>query len=154
MPEAPRTSVIRSVTVSRMADPISIRLPQATLDALKERAELERIAPRTLAQRMIEEGLRLAQHPMITFVDGPAGRRARMVPIGIDVWQLVEMVQSEGGDADEVAEAMNYPRWAVDAALAYHREYPAEIDQMIADNRRALEQGHAEWLAARSAEPA
>jgi uncharacterized protein (DUF433 family) len=133
-----------------MADPISIRLPQTTLDGLKAIAERERLPVRTLVQRMVEEGLRAVEHPFINFVDGPAGRRARMIPVGIDVWQLIEMVQAEGGDAATVAEWMEFPTWAVDAALAYYRAYPEEIDRMISENRRALDEGHREWVAAQA----
>ena len=40
------------------------------------------LAPRTLAQRYVEEGLRMDEHPLVRFVDGPAGRRARLVGPG------------------------------------------------------------------------
>jgi hypothetical protein len=41
-----------------------------------------------LAEEMIDEGLRLRKHPLVTFRDGPSGRRAALVG-GPDIWELV-----------------------------------------------------------------
>ena len=61
-----------------MSQPLSLRLPDATLDRLGDRTRSRNVAPRTLAQRYVEEGLRTDEHPLIRFVDGPAGRRPRL----------------------------------------------------------------------------
>src|SRR3954469_584466 len=52
---------------------------------------------RTLAQRYVEEGLRMDEHPLVRFVDGPAGRRARLVGTGMDVWGGVLVGRGEHG---------------------------------------------------------
>src|SRR5450755_2122296 len=66
-----------------MAQPLSLRLPDATVERLGARARRRSIAPRTLAQRYVEEGPRTDEHPLIRFVDGPAGRRARLLGSGL-----------------------------------------------------------------------
>ena len=61
------------------ATPLSIRLPERTIGRLADRAGRSSMAPRTLAQRYVEEGLRMDDHPLVRYADGPAGRRARLI---------------------------------------------------------------------------
>ncbi|HET9125293.1 MAG TPA: hypothetical protein VFN65_10450 [Solirubrobacteraceae bacterium] len=67
------------------ANPLSLRLGEATIERLGSQARRVHIPPRTLARRYVEEGLRMDEHPLVRFVDGPAGRRARLVGTGKDV---------------------------------------------------------------------
>jgi hypothetical protein len=69
-------------TMCYMAHPLSVRLNDATIVRLGRHAQRAHLAPRTLAQRYVEEGLRMDEHPLIRFADGPAGRRARLVGTG------------------------------------------------------------------------
>src|ERR1700733_13936103 len=73
-----QVGVVMCATLRYMSQPLSLRLPEATLDRLDARARSRSVAPRTLAQRYVEEGLRTDEHPLIRFVDGPAGRRPRL----------------------------------------------------------------------------
>src|SRR5262249_16814332 len=84
--------VARCATMRYMSQPLSLRLPAATVQRLGARARHRRIAPRTLAQRYVEEGLRMDEHPLIRFVDGPAGRDARLVGSRLAVWQTIDVV--------------------------------------------------------------
>src|ERR1700693_4745895 len=43
--------------------------------------------------RLVDEALRIREHPLITFKDGPAGRRARLVG-GPDVWEVIGAIRS------------------------------------------------------------
>src|ERR1700758_2482028 len=43
--------------------------------------------------RLVDEALRTREHPLITFKDGPAGRRARLVG-GPDVWEVIGAIRS------------------------------------------------------------
>jgi hypothetical protein len=58
-----------------MAAPLSIRFDPALLDRLRRRA---RSVPggsvSWLAQRLVDEGLRMAEHPGVIFKNGPSGR--------------------------------------------------------------------------------
>jgi hypothetical protein len=53
-----------------MSQPLSVRLNDATLSCLGARARRVHLPPRTLAQRYVEEGLRMDEHPLIRFADG------------------------------------------------------------------------------------
>lgn len=45
------------------------------------------------SNRLVDEALRMHEHPLITFKDGPAGRSARLVG-GPDVWEVTGAVRS------------------------------------------------------------
>ena len=94
-----------------MSQPLSLRLPEATVERLGARARHRRVAPSTLAQRYVEEGLRMDDHPLVRFADGPAGRRARLVGSGLDVWEIMDVVRDNSGDLAAVA-ASSSCRWA------------------------------------------
>jgi hypothetical protein len=56
-----------------MSHQLSVRLNDATIARLGERAQRAHIAPHTLAQRYVEEGLRLDEHPIIRFAGALPG---------------------------------------------------------------------------------
>ncbi len=85
-----------------MTQPLSVRLNDATIKRLGVRARRIHLPPGTLAQRYVEEGLWMDEHPLIRFADGPAGRRARLTGTGKDVWEIILVVRDNGGDAAEV----------------------------------------------------
>jgi len=126
---------------------LSIRLPELTVGRLGDRAGRLRMAPRTLAQRYVEEGLRMDDHPLVRYADGPAGRRARLVG-GPDVWEVISVAHDNDGDLQATAAYMELPLGLVQAAAAYYGAYQQEIDDWIERNRREAEEAHAAFLAA------
>ncbi len=131
--------------------PLHLRLPESTVERLGVRAQRMQLSPRELAQRYVEEGLRADEHPLVRFVDGPAGRRARLVGIGCDIWELVAAVRDNDGDIAETAEFLELPVGVVQAAVAYCDAYPDEIDGWIASNEQGTAEAHAAWLAGQGA---
>ena len=130
---------------------MSLRLTEATIERLGSRAKRVRMPPRTLAQRYVEEGLRMDEHPLVRFVDGPAGRRARLTGTGKDVWEVIATVRDGNNDLQEAAEYLRLPLGLVQAAVAYYGAYTDEVDELIADNERMAEEAHAGWLAGQAA---
>jgi len=129
------------------AQPLSIRLPERTVDRLADRAGRSNMPSRTLAQRYVEEGLRMDEHPLICFADGPAGRRARLLG-GPDVWEAIAVAKDNGGDLAETAAYLEIPLGRAQAAAAYYAAHPEEIDERIERNRREAQDAHAAFLAA------
>lgn len=129
-----------------MSEHFSLRLPSGTADRLRRHADRTSLAPRTLAQRYIEEGLRRDDHPLIRFADGPAGRRAALVR-GPDVWEIINVVRANANDVKEAAEYLALPVEAVQAAVTYYGEFPTEIDEWIASNDAEFERGLAAYEA-------
>jgi len=91
------------------------------------------------ANRLVDEGLRMAEHPGIVFQDGPTGRRASLAT-GPDVWEVVRAVRSarnaEPDLAEDpllalVAENAGIPLRLVRTAVHYWAAYPDEIGTEI-----------------------
>jgi uncharacterized protein (DUF433 family) len=144
-------AVLRRATMNYMSQPLSVRLNDATITRLGARARRVHLPPRTLAQRYVEEGLRMDEHPLIRFADGPAGRRARLLGTGKDVWEVIAVVRDNEGDAAESARYLEIPLGLVQAAIAYYGAYTAEIDQQIEANEQETAEAHAAYLAGQAA---
>jgi uncharacterized protein (DUF433 family) len=138
-------------TVRYVSQPLSLRLPDTTVERLGVSARRLRLPPRTLAQRYVEEGLRMDEHPLVRFVEGPAGRRARLAGSGLDVWEVIAAVRDNAGAERSTAEYLGIPLGLVQAAVAYYGAYTAEIDEWIELNARESQQAHAAWLAGQAA---
>jgi hypothetical protein len=78
---------------------------------------------------------------MITFRDGPLGRRAGVIG-GPDVWEIVMWIDEAGG-ADDLIGDQIITRPQAAAALAYRAAHPGEIQARI-------NQHHADAAAASS----
>lgn len=135
-----------------MSSPLSIRFDPAILERLRKRARsVPGATPSGLAERLVDEGLRMAEHPGIVFKDGPTGRRAAL-SLGPDVWEVAKMVREldERGERaiEAAAELLNLPAERVRQALHYYGTYPGEIDAEVAmadqESRTAEEAWQAE----------
>ena len=112
---------------------VSVRLDDRLAERLRLRA---RAAGETLSDRLrryAEEGARRDEHPLITFRDGPTGRRAGVIG-GPDVWEIVMWIHDLGQVDDAAGDLISdraITRAQVDAALAYRAAYPEEIQARI-----------------------
>jgi hypothetical protein len=134
-----------------MSTPLSIRFDQRLLQRLRRRAQASPGAtPSGLAQRLVDEGLRMAEHPGIVFKEGPSGRRAA-VAFGPDVWELVkflrEIDERGSGAVDAAAEVLGLPEDRVRIAMHYYSAYPDEIEAEIAQADEASRAAEAAWRA-------
>jgi hypothetical protein len=112
---------------------ISVRLDDRLAQKLKLSATA---AGETLSDRLrryAEEGARRDEHPMITFRDGPTGRRAGLTT-GPDVWEIAMWIDDLSGVKDPartLAREGVVTRAQIDAALRYRAAYPDEIQARI-----------------------
>jgi len=90
-------------------------------------------------------------HPLVRFAEGPAGRRARILGTGKDVWEVIAVVRDNGGDVAEAARYLEMPLGLVQAAVTYYGAYPDEIDQWIDLNEQEAADAHAAWTAGQAA---
>ena len=91
------------------------------------------------------------EHPLVRFVDGPSGRRARLVGTGIDVWEVISVVRDNGGDVRAAAAYLELSVGLVQAAVSYYGSYTEEVDEWIELNARESEDAHAAWVAGQAA---
>jgi hypothetical protein len=134
--------------------PSSVRFEPRVLERLSAFVAVHReLTLSSATSRLVDEALRAHEHPLITFKDGPAGRRARVVG-GPDVWEVVGAVRSVreaepelAGDAvlTVVAETSGVPVPFLRAALAYWGDYPEEVDAFLDRSRAEAVQAQAAW---------
>jgi hypothetical protein len=132
-----------------MTTPRSIRFDDAVLARLRQQAAAEVGSNvSALAHRLVDEGLRMAEHPGIIFKPGPSGRRAALA-YGPDVWEVVKFLREidERGPAALVAAAGVF---AVDvgritSAISYFGDYGSEIDEEIEAAEAASVRAERTW---------
>jgi len=112
---------------------VSVRLDEDLAARLRRRA---RAAGESMSDRLrlyAEEGARRDEHPLITFRDGPAGRRAGLVG-GPDVWEVALWLEDAAGDANAestLVEEGLLTRGQLDAARRYIAAFPDEVAARI-----------------------
>ena len=101
-----------------------------------------------LAERLVEEGLRMDLHPGIVFRDGPTGRRAGLAS-GPDVWELVRFVRAQPtrGEAAVKSDTRHLGLTAaqVETALRYYADHPDEIEGRIRLDEEEAERAESSW---------
>ena len=132
-----------------MTTPLSIRFTPSLLARLRQRASaMPGASAAGLAQRLIDEGLRMADHPGVIFKDGPSGRRAALA-YGPDVWEVIKFLREvdERGPAaiDAAAEVFAVDANRIAAAISYYGNYSDEIDAEIAEADEASALAEAAW---------
>jgi hypothetical protein len=132
-----------------MTTPLSIRFTPSLLARLRHRANATPGASVAgLAQRLIDEGLRMADHPGVIFKDGPSGRRAALA-CGPDVWEVIKFLREvdERGPAaiDAAAEVFAVDASRISTAISYYGDYCDEIGAEIAEADEASARAEAAW---------
>lgn len=126
-------------------DHFTLRLHPDVIRRLLRQAETTGLPKTLLAERYLDEGLRLAEHPGIVFRDGAGGRRPGLAGLGLDVWEIVETVQDEGGNLQAAALYLDISPSLVGAAQDYYADYPEEINEWIRRNLTAADDAEAAW---------
>jgi len=126
--------------------------PATTILArLRDRARLTGQRHTTLAERYLEEGVLMDEHPAIHFVDGPMGRRPAVIGARLDVWEIVQVLRDNDGDVAETAAYLEIEPRLVEAALRYYTDQRDEIDSWIARLEEGNRREEERWRAARQA---
>lgn len=132
-----------------MTTPLSIRFDPDLLARLRRHASaVAGASTSALAQRLIDEGLRMADHPGVIFKDGPSGRRAALA-YGPDVWEIVKFIHEvdERGPAalDAAAEVFAVEASRISTAISYYADYPDEIDAEVREAEEASARAEKAW---------
>lgn len=130
----------RGETVSR-----SFRFTSSLVESLQARARERGESANALAERLIDEGLRREQHPLIVFRDGAAGRRAAILGTRLDVWQVIETLRASSNSVAETAAYFEVPEPWVQAAVRYFAAYPDEVERFAERVKAAAEREHELW---------
>jgi len=132
-----------------MTTPLSIRFEPGLLARLRRRAQsVTGSSASALAQRLIDEGLRMADHPGVIFKDGPSGRRAALA-YGPDIWEIIKFLREvdERGAAalDAAAEVFATDAARIATAVSYYGDYRDEINAEITAADEASARAEEAW---------
>ncbi|MGI8411129.1 MAG: hypothetical protein ACR2LV_01015 [Solirubrobacteraceae bacterium] len=130
---------------------LSMRPSKRTLERLRTRARLLGEKHTVLAERYLEEGIRMDEHPGIHFIDGPGGRRPAVIGTGLDVWEVVMVAKDNEGSAKETAAYLEVDPRLIESALRYYGANRDEIDVWLAGVHEYNERAEAQWRAAQAA---
>jgi uncharacterized protein (DUF433 family) len=119
--------------------PFSIRLSQATDRFVTAEALRTKRSKGAVVEALTEEAGRMRRFPGIAFRGDESAREAWLIGTGLDVWEIIELLQDHGS-VERLLDETNIDRRAVELAQAYHATHPGEIDAAIAQNRRPLEE--------------
>jgi hypothetical protein len=112
----------------------SLRVDSEMLSRLEHESRRTGQSRSQLAKTLLDEGLRMEQHPGIVFRPGPAGRRPALAA-GPDVWEVARVLRALTGDRETVLrQASDLTELAVEQlriALRYYAEFRGEIDDWI-----------------------
>lgn len=119
--------------------PFSMRLSkrmEALVDREAKRTGRSRGA---IVEALADEALRMRLFPGIGFKGRDWDRRAWVMGTGLDVWQVVD-IYKDVGSVERMVEGWSVNERQIQLALNYYKMFPEEIDAMIADNKRPIEQ--------------
>lgn len=127
---------------------LSVRIADSTFQRLGERSEALDEPRSRLAERLLDEGLRIEEHPGIVFRPGPTGRRPALMN-GPDVWEVVGVLReldSSGEEAiEEAAELTGLDRESVRTAVRYYADHRDEVDVWIERARAEADRAEQAW---------
>lgn len=117
--------------------PFSVRLEEETERLVEAEARRTQRSKSAIVEAFTEETARTRRFPGIGFRGDDARRRAWVVGSGLDVWEIVHMLD-DFGSVDALVEETHLTPAQIRIALVYRDAYPEEVDHAIADNRRPI----------------
>lgn len=119
--------------------PFNVRLEEATEKVVEDEARRTRRSKSAVVEAFTEETARTRRFPGLAFRGDGVHRRAWVIGSGLDVWEIVHMLEDFGSPDTLVADTQLVPA-QVRLAVAYRNAYPEEVDAAVADNRRPLDE--------------
>lgn len=131
-----------------VARQFSARIDASVIDRLERRGASAGLNKSRLAERYIDEGIRMEDHPGVVFRDGPTGRRAGLAG-GPDVWEVIAAIRASDLDGEDamraVAEWGSLTPIQIRAAVGYYAEYGQEINVRITRNVEEADAAEERW---------
>jgi uncharacterized protein (DUF433 family) len=119
---------------------ISVRLSEPVELLVREEAERSGRSRSQVVEELADEAARQRLFPGIGF-RGPEPRRAHVVGSGLDVWQVVELLDEYGEDVKAlVSDHPLLDERALALARAYTQRFPDEIDLHRRRQHRSLDE--------------
>jgi uncharacterized protein (DUF433 family) len=120
--------------------PFSIRLSRSTDLYVTAEARRQKRSKGAIVEALTEEAARMRRFPGIGFRDEGPDRRAWLTGTGLDVWEAVMLLRGGRSDDQLVEDYQQLTKASLDLARAYQGSYPEEIDELLAENSRPIEE--------------
>ena len=117
-----------------MSQTVTLRLPDGVADWLKTAAKRTGRSLNDVGVSLFEEARRVSEFAEIEFRTFGGERQACLKGL-LQVWQVIEVAQQVGLDAEKTAQHFGWPTWKAQAALNYYEAFPEEVDAAIAENK-------------------
>lgn len=116
---------------------MSIRLGEETALLVADESRRSGRSRSAVVEELADEAAKARLFPGVAFRGRP--RRAWVIGTGLDVWEVIEMLQSYKGNIEKLCRhhALVTER-AVRIAEAYADRFPAEIEEFLSLQRRPL----------------
>jgi hypothetical protein len=134
-----RYSVVMRSRSRTKTQPFSIRLGEQADLLVRDEGRRSGRSRSVIVEELAEEAAKTRLFPGIAFRDSP--RRAWVIGSGLDVWEIIALLRSYG--ADEGALRENHPLVTerhLRLARAYAERFPEEIEGVLEQQRRPLEE--------------
>jgi len=126
-------------TKERKSEPFSIRLSAATDRLVEAEAKRTRRSKGSIVEQLTEEAARVRRFPGVGFHGDDVSRVPWVIGTGLDIWEIIEMLEDHGSEEKLVRET-HLTAASVRLAVAYRDEYPEEIAEAVAGNRRPVDE--------------
>jgi hypothetical protein len=124
--------------VMSSSTPFSVRLSKDLDRAVADEARRTKRSKGAVLESLVDEGMRVRRFPGVAFRGDDWDRRAWLVGSALDVWEVIQAIQDFGGPAPVVKESGLTPA-QVAVATSYYRAHPDEIDALINESRRSVD---------------
>ncbi len=119
---------------------VSVRLSEPVELLVREEAERSGRSRSQVVEELADEAARVRLFPGIGF-RGPEPRRAYVLGSGLDVWQIVGLLEEYGEDHQSLLD--DHPLLddrSLATARAYAERFPKEIELHVARQQRTVEE--------------
>lgn len=132
-----------AMTNRRATKSFTARLDVEVLERLGQESRRTGQSNARVAERLIDEGLRMSEFPGLVFRSGPLGRRASLID-GPDVWEVVRelkraIAEDVSGPIEATAQALGLAVGQVELAAGYYDAHTSEIDERLGSEELAAE---------------
>jgi len=118
--------------------PFSIRLRREADLLVADEMRRSGRSRSVVVEELAEEAAKTRLYPGVAFRGSP--RRAWVIGSGLDVWEIVEMLRSYEDDAQLLDAHPLLDERHLRIARAYHERFPEEIERLLAENSRPLDE--------------
>jgi uncharacterized protein (DUF433 family) len=125
----------------RKGEPFSVRFTWPTDRMVEEEATRTRRSKSAIVEALADEAIRMRRFAGIGFRGDDAARRPWVIGSGLDIWEIIQMLEDFGSIGRLVDETQLTER-QVRLAIAYRDSYPEEIAGATTQNRRTAEEWH------------